>query len=153
MLEVDDQMNFMDTLKTSATGLSAQRLRMNLISSNLANVNTPQAKEGNAYRRKDAVFEARNQKPEFGKALADRLHPGLTGVGVVAIRDDNRPPILKYDPHHPDANAEGFISLPNINVVEEMVNMISATRSYEANVTAVKSTKDMASAALDIGKP
>jgi len=145
-------MNFMDTLKTSATGLSAQRLRMNLISSNLANVNTPQAKEGNAYRRKDAVFEARNQKPEFGKALADRLHPGLTGVEVVAIRDDNRPPILKYDPHHPDANAEGFISLPNINVVEEMVNMISATRSYEANVTAVKSTKDMASAALDIGK-
>jgi flagellar basal-body rod protein FlgC len=70
----------------------------------------------------------------------------------VGIREDDRPPILKYDPQHPDANKDGFISLPNINVVEEMVNMISATRSYEANVTAVKSIKDMASAALDIGK-
>jgi flagellar basal-body rod protein FlgC len=145
-------MNFMDTLKTSATGLSAQRLRMNLISSNLANVNTPQAKEGNAYKRKDAVFAAQTQPNDFGKTLADRLHPGQTGVEVVAIRDDNRPPILKYEPNHPDANDEGFISLPNINVVEEMVNMISATRSYEANVTAVKSTKSMASAALEIGK-
>lgn len=146
-------MNFMDTLKTSATGLSAQRLRMNLISSNLANVNTPQAKEGHAYKRKDAVFAAQNHPNDFGKALADRLHPGQTGVEVVAIRDDDRPPVLKYEPHHPDANDEGFISLPNINVVEEMVNMISATRSYEANVTAVKSTKSMASAALEIGKP
>lgn len=145
-------MNFLDSLKTSATGLSAQRLRMNLISSNLANVNTPQAKEGNAYQRKDAVFAAKSEQDDFRKALADRLHPGLTGVEVVAIRDDNRPPILKYDPNHPDANEEGFISLPNINVVEEMVNMISATRSYEANVTAVKSIKDMASAALEIGK-
>jgi flagellar basal-body rod protein FlgC len=145
-------MNFLDSLKTSATGLSAQRLRMNLISSNLANVNTPQAKEGNAYQRKDAVFAAKSQPNDFRKALADRLHPGLTGVEVVAIRDDNRPPIMKYDPDHPDANDEGFISLPNINVVEEMVNMISATRSYEANVTAVKSIKNMASAALEIGK-
>jgi flagellar basal-body rod protein FlgC len=145
-------MNFFDSLKTSATGLSAQRLRMNLISSNLANVNTPQAKEGNAYKRLDAVFEAQSAQPDFGQALADRLHPGPTGVEVVGIREDDRPPILKYDPQHPDANKDGFISLPNINVVEEMVNMISASRSYEANVTAVKSIKDMASAALDIGK-
>ncbi len=145
-------MNFLDTLKTSATGLSAQRLRMNLISSNLANVNTPQAKEGSGYKRKDAVFASQPQQASFGKALADRLDPGLTGVQVVAIRDDNRPPILKYDPGHPDANEKGFISLPNINVVEEMVNMISATRSYEANVTAVKATKDMAGEALDIGR-
>lgn len=145
-------MNFFDTLKTTASGLSAQRLRMNLISSNLANVNTPQAKEGKAYQRKDAVFAAVTQTPEFGKTLANRLHPGITGVEVVAIRDDNRPPILKYEPNHPDANEKGFIALPNINVVEEMVNMISATRSYEANVTAVKTTKNMASAALDLGK-
>jgi flagellar basal-body rod protein FlgC len=145
-------MNFMDALNTSATGLSAQRLRMNLIASNLANVNTPQAKEGNAYHRKDAVFAAKAEQPDFGDALAQQLHPGLTGVQVVAIRDDNRPPILKYDPTHPDANKDGFISLPNINVVEEMVNMISASRSYEANVTAVKASKDMAASALEIGK-
>lgn len=145
-------MNFLDTLKTSATGLSAQRLRMNLISSNLANVNTPQAKEGSGYIRKDAVFASQPQQTGFGKALADRLDPGLTGVQVVAIRDDDRPPLLKFEPGHPDANEKGFISLPNINVVEEMVNMISATRSYEANVTAVKASKDMASEALDIGR-
>ena len=145
-------MNFFDALKTSATGLNAQRLRMNLIASNLANVNTPQAKEGNAYQRKDAVFAAKSQASDFGHALDQSLHPGLTGVQVVAIRDDNRDPILKYDPAHPDANEEGFISLPNINVVEEMVNMISASRSYEANVTAVKASKEMASSALDIGR-
>lgn len=145
-------MNFLDALNTSATGLSAQRLRMNLISSNLANVNTPQAKEGNIYQRKDAVFQAQATQSEFGDALAQRLHPGLSGVQVVAIRDDERAPIQKYDPTHPDANEEGFISLPNINVVEEMVNMISASRSYEANVTAIKASKDMAASAIDIGK-
>ncbi len=145
-------MNFLDSLTTSATGLSAQRLRMNLISSNLANVNTPQAKEGIAYKRKDAVFAAQSQQASFGQALADRLDPNLTGVQVVAIRDDNRPPLLKLDPGHPDADENGYISLPNINVVEEMVNMISATRSYEANVTAVKASKDMAAEALEIGR-
>ena len=145
-------MNFMDALNASATGLSAQRLRMNLIASNLANVNTPQAKEGSAYHRKDAVFAAKTQQSDFGDALARHLYPGMNGVQVVAIRDDDRPPLLKYDPTHPDANADGFISLPNINVVEEMVNMISASRSYEANVTAVKASKDMAVSALEIGK-
>ncbi len=145
-------MNFLDALKTSASGLSAQRLRMNLISSNLANVNTPQAKEGQAYQRKDAVFAAQSSPSGFSKALDQRLHPGGNGVQVVAIRDDNRPPILKHDPQHPDANEEGFIALPNINVVEEMVNMISATRSYEANVTAVEATKELATSALDIGR-
>jgi flagellar basal-body rod protein FlgC len=145
-------MNFLDALNTSASGLSAQRLRMNLISSNLANVNTPQAKEGSIYQRKDAVFKAQEPRFEFGEALAQRLHPDLTGVQVVAIRDDNREPILKYDPTHPDADEKGYISLPNINVVEEMVNMISASRSYEANVTAVKASKDMAASAIDIGK-
>jgi flagellar basal-body rod protein FlgC len=145
-------MNFLDALNTSASGLSAQRLRMNLISSNLANVNTPQAKDGTAYKRKDAVFSAEPTPSSFGKTLADRLSNGLTGVEVVAIRDDNRPPILKFDPTHPDADEKGFVALPNINVVEEMVNMISATRSYEANVTAVKATKEMASQALEIGR-
>ena len=145
-------MNFLDALNTSASGLSAQRLRMNLISSNLANVNTPQAKEGSIYQRKDAVFKALEPQFGFEDALAQRLHPDLVGVQVVAIRDDNREPILKYDPTHPDADEKGFISLPNINVVEEMVNMISASRSYEANVTAVKASKDMAASAIDIGK-
>jgi flagellar basal-body rod protein FlgC len=144
-------MNFLESLRTSATGLSAQRLRMNLISSNLANVNTTKTQDGKAYQRKDAVFAA-EQPTDFYSTLSQRIQQGAGGVQVVDIREDSRPPILKYDPNHPDADAKGFVALPNINVVEEMVNMISATRSYEANVTAIKVTKEMATEALEIGR-
>lgn len=145
-------MSFLDALQTSASGLSAQRLRMNLISSNLANVNTTRTEDGGPYRRKDAVFEAKAAQSDFREQLQNSIDQANVGVEVTEIRDDDRPPILKFDPNHPDADAEGFVSLPNINVVEEMVNMISATRSYEANVTAIKATKDMASDAMDIGR-
>jgi len=145
-------MSFLDALHTSASGLSAQRLRMNLISSNLANVNTTRTEDGGPYRRKDAVFEAKASHPDFGAQLKKSMDETNVGVEVTEIRDDDRPPILKFDPNHPDADADGFVALPNINVVEEMVNMISATRSYEANVTAIKATKDMASDAMDIGR-
>ena len=145
-------MSFLDALQTSASGLSAQRLRMNLISSNLANVNTTRTEDGGPYRRKDAVFEAKASQDDFGRQLNDRLNEANVGVEVTEIRNDNRSPIIKFDPNHPDADSEGFVALPNINVVEEMVNMISATRSYEANVTAIKATKDMASNAMEIGR-
>ena len=145
-------MNFIDALSTSASGLSAQRLRMNLISSNLANINTTKTEAGGPYRRKDAVFAAQPQEDSFGRALSQQLESGVNTVRVDSIRTDNRPPIQKYDPENPDADEQGYVDLPNINVVEEMVNMISATRSYEANVTAVKSTKEMANQALEIGR-
>lgn len=145
-------MSFLDALHTSSSGLSAQRLRMNLISSNLANVNTTRTEDGGPYQRKDAVFEAKAARPDFRRQLQNSLEQANVGVEVTEIRDDGRPPILKFDPNHPDADAEGFVAMPNINVVEEMVNMISATRSYEANVTAIKATKDMASDAMDIGR-
>lgn len=145
-------MSLFDALQTSASGLSAQRLRMNLISSNLANVNTTRTPEGGPYKRKDAVFSANPQQSEFKDALSERLGTQRVEVQVTEIRDDLRPPILKYDPNHPDADANGYISLPNINVVEEMVNMMSASRSYEANVTAIRATKEMASDAMDIGR-
>ena len=145
-------MNFLDALKTSASGLSAQRMRMNLISSNLANVNTTRTSQGGPYKRKDAVFAAVPQENQFAHTLARQLDPGVSDVRVTEIREDNRPVITKYDPGHPDADENGYVALPNINVVEEMVNMISASRSYEANVTAVQSSKDMASSALDIGR-
>ena len=145
-------MSFLDALQTSASGLSAQRLRMNLISSNLANVNTTRTEDGGPYRRKDSVFESKSSQPDFGEQLRKSIDKANVGVEVTEIRDDDRPPILKFDPNHPDADDKGFVALPNINVVEEMVNMISATRSYEANVTAIKATKDMASDAMDIGR-
>lgn len=145
-------MSFLDALQTSASGLSAQRLRMNLISNNMANVNTTRTQEGGPYQRKDAVFEANPQSDDFRKALAARLGPERVEVEVTQIRTDNREPIMKFDPGHPDANESGFVALPNINVVEEMVNMMSATRSYEANITALKATKEMAADAIDIGR-
>ncbi|KJS30361.1 MAG: flagellar basal body rod protein FlgC [Desulfatitalea sp. BRH_c12] len=145
-------MSLLDALQTSATGLSAQRLRMNLISSNLANINTTRTAEGGPYKRKDAVFTANPQSSGFNDALARQMDPQRIEVLVTEIRNDERPPVLKFDPGHPDADGDGFVALPNVNVVEEMVNMISASRSYEANVTAIKATKDMAADAIDIGR-
>lgn len=140
-------MNFLDSLNTSAAGLNAQRLRMNLISSNMANVNTTRTEVGGPYKRKDAVFEAVG-KNRFNYSF----EAALCEVQVKEIVEDSRPPILKYDPGHPDANQNGYVAMPNINVIEEMVNMISASRSYEANVSAIKTSKDMVKAALEIGR-
>jgi flagellar basal-body rod protein FlgC len=144
-------MNFLDSLTISSTGLSAQRLRMNLISSNMANVNTTRTENGEPYRRKDVVFEA-VQDGNFKDVLAERMDAAEGGVKVAGIIEDDKPFIEKYDPGHPDADENGYIRLPNVNIVEEMVNMISASRSFEANATAVSATKEMAGAALKIGE-
>jgi flagellar basal-body rod protein FlgC len=145
-------MDFMKSLDTSAAGLNAQRIRMNLISHNLANVSTTRTAEGGPYKRKDALFETVEPSADFKDALRNRMDAYLKQVQVSEIREDNRPPIRKFDPAHPDADESGFVAMPNINVVEEMVNMMSASRSYEANVTAIKTTKDMATTALEIGR-
>jgi flagellar basal-body rod protein FlgC len=145
-------MDFFDALKTSATGLSAQRLRMNLISGNLANANTTRTAEGGPYRRKEAVFAAAPAAASFSEMLDSRRRQLLPHVKVVDVFSDDSAPIRKFDPNHPDADELGYVSLPNVNVMEEMVNLISATRSYEANVAAVKAAKEMALKALEIGK-
>jgi flagellar basal-body rod protein FlgC len=145
-------MDLYDALQTSSSGLSAQRLRMNLISANLANVNTTRTPEGGPYRRKEVVFEAKPNPGAFRDAL--KAHQGKAPADVQAskIIEDTRPPLQKFAPQHPDADSEGYVRMPNVNVMEEMVNMISATRSYEANVTAIRAAKDMALKALEIGK-
>lgn len=145
-------MDFFDALQVSASGLSAQRLRMNLISANLANINTTRTKAGGPYRRKDPVFAAQAPKGSFREMLRARQKEMLTQVAVIGIVEDSRSPVRRYDPHHPEADENGYVSLPNINVMEEMVNMISATRSYEANVSAIKAAKAMALKALEIGQ-
>jgi len=145
-------MDFFDAIHASSSGLSAQRLRMNLISGNLANVNTTRTREGGPYRRKEAIFSARPLEESFRKILADRQRQQLSIVEVDRVIEDSNLPVMKYDPQHPDADEKGYVAMPNINVMEEMVNMISATRGYEANVTALKAAKDMASTALGIGK-
>lgn len=143
-------MNFLDSLSISASGLGAQRVRMNLISSNLANINTTRTETGEPYKRKDAVFEA-VRKDDFQSVLGEETRVAGS-VQVAGIVEDQRPFIEKYDPGHPDADENGYIQLPNVNMVEEMVNMISASRSFEANATAIRNTKDMVGVALEIGR-
>jgi len=133
-------MGFLDSLQQSASGLKAQRLRMKLIAENLANVNTTRGPGGEVYRRKEALFHTEQSGPDFKSVLHSEV-----------IRDP-RPPVMKYEPSHPEADAEGYVAYPDINLVEEMVNMMSAARSFEANVTAVTTAKDMAMKALEIGK-
>jgi flagellar basal-body rod protein FlgC len=145
-------MDFFNSIQTSSSGLSAQRLRMNLISGNLANVNTTRTKGGGPYRRKEAVFAAQPLNSSFANILMNRQKNQVSGVKVVKIHEDPNPPVMKYDPRHPHADDRGYVAMPNINIMEEMVNMISATRGYEANVTALKAAKDMAMKALEIGR-
>jgi len=145
-------MGLFDALTTSASGLSAQRLRMNLISANLANINTTRTESGGPYQRKEPVFSAQEKGISFQGVLDSEMSAGLTPVTVVDVVPDNRPPILKYDPDHPDADDKGYVAMPNIQVVEEMVNMMSASRSYEANVTAIKTIKSMVMKAMEIGR-
>lgn len=128
----------------SASGLAAEQLRVELIAGNLANVHTTRAADGGPYRRRVAVFAEK-----LGGA-----REGFRGRGVEvrAIMADNGPPQLVYDPAHPDADARGYVAYPNINVVNEMVDLLTATRAYEANVTVLNAAKTMALKALEIGR-
>ena len=145
-------MNFFDALRVSSSGLAAQRVRMNLAANNLANMHTTKTPEGGPFKRKDVVFASQPLEKSFGETLSSRMNGKLSEVRVAGIIDDPRPPKTVHDPQHPDADEKGYVKTPNINLMEEMVNMISATRSYEANVTAIKASKDMALKALEIGK-
>ena len=133
--------------------MAAQRARMNTISSNLANINTTRTAEGGPYRRKDVVFESMPDAQSFGEVMgATDPKSDFQRVQVTDVVYDKKAPILKHDPTHPDANEDGYVAYPNINLMEEMTNMIQATRSYEANVQAIQATKDMALSALEIGR-
>jgi flagellar basal-body rod protein FlgC len=145
-------MNFFDSMQTSASGLTAQRLRMNLISSNLANTETTRTEQGGPYQRKQPVFAATSVQSAFGEVLNAELSNKPSEVNVVDVINDQQKALMKYDPLHPDADPQGFVSMPNINVMEEMVNMMSASRSYEANVTAMSTSKNMVLKALEIGR-
>ena len=145
-------MNFFDALQTSSSGLSAQRVRMNVISSNLANANTTRTPEGGPYKRKDVLFAAQSPGASFKSMLQSHMSSALSQVKVAGVVEDKRPPEMKFDPSHPDADENGFVAMPNIKVIEEMVNMISATRSYEAGVSAINASKKMALKALEIGR-
>lgn len=136
----------------SVSGMSAQRLRMDIISQNAANVNTTRDANGNPYRRKTVVFEEKDIT-SFSDVLGRAT--GTIGNGVKVsqiVEDKDTPERLVYDPSHPDANVDGYVSYPNVNTITEMTNLIDASRSYEANVTAFNATKAMALKALELGK-
>ncbi|NMI02523.1 flagellar basal body rod protein FlgC [Paenibacillus sp. SZ31] len=149
-------MNISNSFSISASALTAQRLRMDVISSNIANAETTRASVSNGeavpYKRKMVVLEP--NKTSFGTMLQNQMRGNGSGDGVrvTEIREDQSPLKPVYDPSHPDANAEGYVFMPNVDIAKEMVDMISASRSYEANVTALNSTKAMISKALEIGR-
>ena len=145
-------MDFSTGLRVSSSGMTAQRMRMNTISSNIANINTTRTPEGGPYRRKDVIFESMPEVRNFGEILTSQPDRNVQRVQVTDVHLDTKAPLLKYEPNHPDANEEGYVAYPNINLMEEMANMIQATRSYEANVSAMQATKDMANAGLEIGR-
>lgn len=144
-------MDFMTALDIGASGLKAQRATLNVISMNMANMRTTKTLEGGPYQRKSVSFESTPVYSPFDEAMNNQLNRELHGVKVVGVTADERPFKQVYEPHHPDANDLGYVYYPDINVVEEMTNMMNATRGYEANVQTIESVKQMFNKALQIG--
>ena len=159
---------FLNSFDISGYGLSAQRVRVNVISSNIANAQTTRTEEGGPYRRREVIFKAvefdrymndalANNEDEVGFSdpldegdLGKLPNPAIMSVAVEKIVRDDGKPKMKYDPSHPDANANGYVAYPNINPVVEMADLVEATRSYQANVAAFQSAKDMANNAISL---
>ena len=136
-------------MEVAASGLSAERTRMNTVASNLANARTTRTDAGGPYKRLDPVFEAVGLDNDRSVMATQG---GVSLVKVARIQQDTRPGMMVYEPGHPDANAGGYVEYPNVNAVEEMVNMITASRAYEAGVTSIDTVKQMGRSALDIGR-
>ncbi|NLJ95529.1 MAG: flagellar basal body rod protein FlgC [Clostridiales bacterium] len=145
-------MSAFNGMNISSSGMSAQRLRMDVISQNIANVNTTRDENGNPYRRKAVVFSEKDSTP-FQEVFMKTAGVAGSGVKVTQIIEDNKTAMRKvYDPSHPDADDTGYVTYSNVNIVQEMTDLIDASRSYEANVTAFNATKNMALKGLEVGK-
>ena len=143
-------MDILNTFKISSSAMRAHSQRLDTISSNLANIETTSTPEVGPYKKKSVYFQS--TPLSFQEQLDGHLRNSLQGVKVTKILEDQSEPRKVYNPSHPDSNAEGYVEMPNVNVMEEMVDMMSATRSYQANATVVKSAKRMALKALEIGR-
>lgn len=148
MSRIDRAPGVFSAMEVAASGLTAERSRMNVIAGNLANARTTKTEDGTPYKRLDPVFVA---KPLAANST-DPVMKAVHKVEVAEVRPDASPGQMVYDPGHPDANASGYVEYPNVDVVSEMVNMMSATRAYEAGVTSIESLKSMARAAIKIGR-
>ena len=151
-------MDLFKIFSVSGSGMAAQRSRMTVVAGNLANSETTRTPDGGPYRRRDTIFKAAPAQGEFNAEFAARfadLSDGANeaqGVEVVGVKQSSRPPRKIFDPQHPDADGEGYVALPNINAMEEMVDMLSAVRSYEANLATYNTTKSLIRKILDIGR-
>jgi flagellar basal-body rod protein FlgC len=149
-------MGLFDAINASGSALTAERLRMDVTAENLANAQTTRGADGQPYRRKEVVLDQRGGGSSFGSMLNTAMggnrsgEPAARGVEVGGIVEDQSGPRLVYDPGHPDANGQGYVEMPNVNPVTEMVDLISASRGYEANVTAIQTAKSMFTKTLDI---
>ena len=144
-------MAFLDSMQISASALTATRMRMDVIAENMANSNTTRTENGDPYRRRYVVFQQREADTNFA-SFFNKARASGGGVRVTMVGEDQSPFKLDYNPTHPDADENGYVRLPNVEVVQEMVDMMSAYRAYEANITAVNTFKDMAIKTLEIGK-
>jgi flagellar basal-body rod protein FlgC len=144
-------MSLFSALSVSASGMAAQRARAALLVENIANSETTRTPDGGPYRRKDAIFSSDDVASAFGSELDAQLGGGqLTGVKVSGISVDNSAPEKRYLPGHPDADADGYVSMPKVNQAEDMVDLMSANRSYQANVSAMSAVKDMIQKSIDL---
>ena len=144
-------MGMFDAMDISASGLTAERLRMDVVAQNLANAQTTRGADGEPYRRKEVILAERQGERSFGTALAGAMGDAKpAGVEVAAIAEDQTPLKQVYDPGHPDADANGYVQMPNVDTVAEMVDLISAQRAYEANVTAMSAAKQMFAKTLEL---
>lgn len=142
-------MSLFTMLSVSATGMQAQRLRSELLVENMANSETTRTPEGGPYRRKDAVFMSTDVTSDFSAELDGAMGP-MRGVRVAELKVDEREPELHYMPGHPDANASGYVAMPRLSIAEEMVDLMNASRSYHANISAMSAVKDMIQKSIDL---
>ena len=147
-------MGMFTSFDINASGLTAQRYRMDIISENVANANTTRTKDGTPYVRKVVTFAEKDKQTVFSRVLNGKMDKYTgTGVKVSGVYEDSQTPMnMVYDPAHPDADENGYVHYPNVNIITEMTNLIDASRSYEANATAFTASKQIALKGLDLGK-
>lgn len=143
-------MGVFDIFKISASGMKAQRTRMEVVASNLSNVHTTSTEEGGPYRKKDVVFKAADVSDD--KSFSGVFSKKIEGVKAETIQESDKPFEKVFNPNHPDADDEGYVTFPNVNLMEEMTDMMAATRAYEANVNVLNTTKDMFLKTIDLLK-
>jgi flagellar basal-body rod protein FlgC len=143
-------MSLLSALSVSASGMSAQRARTELLVENLANSDTTRTPEGGPYRRKDAVFTSEPMENQFSSMFESEMNSGAVGVRVADVVTDTREPEKRYLPGHPDADKDGYVAMPRMNPAEDMVDLMGASRSYQANVSAISAVKDMIQKSLEL---